>query len=82
MGATDRGPASKYEIVWKSGHIDRIEAHQVSYPNRVSLFTVTAPAPERVEFHGEFDGRWQLVLSAAMSEIDTIRNVTLCGEGM
>jgi len=86
----DRGPASTYEIVWNNGHVERIEAHQVSYPGRFSnlgldLFPTRAdipPKPERIEFHGEFNGRWQLVLSAPMSEITTIRNLSLAGEGL
>lgn len=85
MADFDRGPATIYEIIWKSGHVDRIEAHQVLHPNRMgSLFGSpnTPPEPERVDFHGEFGGRWQLVLSADMADIQTIRNVSLCGEGL
>lgn len=76
----DRGPLVEYEVVWKSGHVDRLKAHQVTHCGG-SLFafgTRAADEPERVVFHGEFDGRWQLVLSALVDDITTIRNLSQC----
>jgi hypothetical protein len=71
-----------YEITWMSGHIERIAAHQVSYPEAGlavarSLFNVAAEggAP-RVQMHAEIDGQWRLVLAAREEDIRTMRMVT------
>jgi hypothetical protein len=78
----DRGEPSLYEVTWTNGHVDRIKAHQVTQPGGgMELFAASFGLPSqsqrrRVEFHGEFDGRWQLVLSADADDIKTIRNLT------
>jgi hypothetical protein len=82
----DYGPIDTYEIIWNSGHIEYIQAHQVMMPpeelpfgRRGGLFGRTATevkAPRRWAFHGEFDGRWKLVLSAPAEDIPSVRNVT------
>lgn len=74
MSSKDRGPLNRFEIAWKSGHVETIDAHQVSYQGG-GLFTEAGP--ERMQFHGEFDGRWMLVLSALTDDLRTVRNVTL-----
>ena len=74
----DYGEPDEYEVVWKSGHIDRLKAHQVTWPNNgfmTSLFGGT-PGPARVMFHGEVDGKWRLLLTALEDDIRSIRNVT------
>lgn len=71
----ERGPASEYEVVWKSGHIDRVTAHQVMWTGGVDLFG-GAERTERVRFHAEVDGHWMLMLDALADEIATVRNVT------
>lgn len=75
--SNDRGQRDTFEVVWKSGHVERIEAHQVSYQGG-GLFG--GSEPERMQFHGEFDGRWSLVLSVLTEDIQTVRNVTLTEE--
>lgn len=77
---TDRGPTIEYEVVWKTGHVDRFHAHQVSHTGGERfLFSQNTPTqPARVLFHGEFDGRWQLVLSALEDDIATVRNLSRC----
>lgn len=74
----DRGPLHTYELTWRSGHVERIEAHQVTLPMPDLGLFGSAPATtrRRVTFHGEIDGRWRLVLDAAEEDIRTIRNVT------
>lgn len=73
----DHGPLVTYEITWQSGHVERIQAHQVIWPgNALDLFAPAGPPrPRRVMFHGEIDGRWTLQLSALEADIRTIRNV-------
>lgn len=35
----DRGPLSTYQVIWKSGHVEDIQAHQVTWPDHaLSLF--------------------------------------------
>ena len=77
MTGIDRGPASEYEVIWQNGHIDRLKAHQVSWPGRGRVFMdQPATGPSVVQFHAEVDGRWQLILSAPEDEIAVIRNLT------
>lgn len=67
----DRGEPDTFEVVWQNGHTDVFQAHQVSHPGGPMF-----GQPERIEFHGEFDGRWTLVLSASARDIRSVRNVT------
>lgn len=80
MDIPERGPAIEYEVVWKTGHIDRFKAHQVSHTGGFNVFLQGPPKPERIDFHGEFDGRWQLVLSAPVDDISVVRNLSQCGD--
>lgn len=70
----ERGPVQQYEVVWTSGHVEVIQAHQVSYQGGVGYFG--GSDPEVVQFHGEFDGHWVLILRALGSELRTVRNLT------
>lgn len=78
----DHGPLQTYEITWKSGHVERLRCHQVSFHSRDTGFAGGLVGVQvnhddrRVQFHGSFDGRWLLVLSALEDEIRTIRLVT------
>ena len=80
----DYGPLQTYEITWTSGHVETIQAHQTSWPDSGSFITaggygslgVGDAGPARIQFHGEFDGHWRLVLSAYEDDIRTIRLVT------
>jgi hypothetical protein len=75
----DYGPIQAYEVVWASGHVERIQAHQVTLPPDVPIFgsPVEARGPRRIMFHGQIDGKWQLVLSALEEDIRSIRLVTV-----
>jgi hypothetical protein len=73
MSGFERGPLQTFEIVWTGGHTEIIEAHQVSY----SGGAIFAPdRPESIQFHGEFDGSWLLVLRVLGDDIRSIRNLT------
>jgi hypothetical protein len=72
----ERGPLRSYEIIWHSGHVETIQAHQVSWPNNSAAVLFGAQLPRIIHFHGEIDGRWTLVLHADEAEIRTIRDVT------
>jgi hypothetical protein len=72
----DHGPLQTYEVIWASGHVERIQAHQVTYPLGMAMF---GPQPDRREFismHGEIDGHWRLQLRVPADDILVIRNVT------
>ncbi|WP_225320646.1 hypothetical protein [Streptomyces luteolifulvus] len=53
-----------YELIWMSGHVERIVAHDVSYANG------------RVLFLADADGRMRIQLSTLEEDLRTIRNVT------
>lgn len=68
----DRGPLLAWEVVWRDGRTETVWAHQCLTPNILSVHGGTAP---RVQFHGEVDGRWNLILAADDEEIVAVRNV-------
>jgi hypothetical protein len=76
------GPLDTYEIVWASGHIERIDAHQVIMPPDEMLSSLfgalgTLSKPKKGwMFHGEVDGRWRLLLTAPAEDIRSVRNVS------
>lgn len=78
----DYGPLQTYEVIWKSGHVERVQCHQVTFHSGNTgigegLFGVQVRHDDRrILMYGEFDGRWLLVLSAMEDEIRTIRLVT------
>lgn len=79
------GEPDEFEIVWKTGHVERLRAHQVSWPdNAVSMlsgvFGDRPSRPSRIQFHGQIDGHWRLLLSALEDDIATVRNVTQVGD--
>jgi hypothetical protein len=76
MSKFERGEPSEYEVVWKSGHVDRFVAHQVSWPHSGSILEGEFSRDGRVHFHAEVEGNWTLILSAQEDDIATIRNVT------
>ena len=73
-----RGEPDVYEVVWMSGHIERVPAHQVTYPgNILSLFGKPGrEAKPRIRLHAEINGRWLLTLDALEEDIRTMRLVT------
>ena len=76
MTEPTRPPAAIYEITWNSGHIERVAAHQVAWPNNGLRLFRDVDAPNRIELHAYIGDRWTLQLSALMDDIRTIRNVT------
>ncbi len=83
-GRTDfnYGPLQYYEIVWMSGHVETIPAHQVTYPHAGMAvagmtFGIAAEAgPPRIRIHAEIDGHWLVTLSALEEDIRSMRLVT------
>ena len=75
---TERGPIQRFEVVWQNGHTEVIEAHQVSYSGGGILF---ADKPEVIQFHGEFDGVWTLVLRVRGDDLQSVRNLTQTEQG-
>ncbi len=81
MSKFEYGPLDTYEIVWASGQIEHISAHQVLAPpsDIVASFLPGSTATKTRNgwmFHGEVDGHWKLLLFASVEDIITIRNVT------
>lgn len=82
----DYGPVQTYEITWRSGHVEQVLAHQVTWPNRGisiasglfgALTTETTQSNySRIQFHAEIDGKWLLTLAADEDDIASIRLVT------
>lgn len=82
-GTFDYGPVQTYEVVWRSGHVETVLAHQVTWPQHgISLYgsslgTVTGHAgPPQVHFHAQIDGRWRLTLVADEEDLRTVRLIT------
>lgn len=76
------GRPDVYEVTWMSGHVERVLAHQVTYPHagmvvagEVFGLASEAGAP-RVRMHAEIDGNWCLTLAAREEDIRTLRLVT------
>lgn len=82
MEKLERGEPDVYEIVWMSGHVERVSAHQVTWPSRgIAMMRgiMNMPAeqgPSKVQIHAEVDGKWTLMLSAREDDIRTMRLVT------
>lgn len=76
MSTYDHGPLDTYEVIWKSGHVERVQAHQVLWPNGINLFDDQRPKREHVMIHGEIDGRWKLILAAPVEDVLSVRRIT------
>lgn len=72
----DYGPLRTYEITWMNGHIERVQGHQVHHSGNIPLLFGGRPERARFTIHGEFDGRWRMVLTAPEEDVRTIRDVT------
>lgn len=77
MSTYEYGPLDTYEIVWSSGHVEIIEAHQCLMP-KSDFFMLAGEKREepRWTFHGEVEGRWRLLLTAPADDIRSVRNVS------
>lgn len=70
-------PPRTYEITWQSGHVERVIAHQVTWPGAgAAIFGVKDSRPPRIQFHAEVGGIWSLQLSCPEEDIRIIRDVT------
>lgn len=85
MDDFEHGPVDTYEITWMSGHIEQVQAHQITFPNTGLLgfggIVTTALRAEtegvpRIRMHAEIAGRWVMTLQAREEDIRTIRLVT------
>jgi hypothetical protein len=78
MSVYDGVEPTVYEITWNSGHVEKLAAHQVTWPNNslgaLAMFATKTTSPERVRFHAEINGLWTLMLDAQVDDIRTIRN--------
>jgi hypothetical protein len=80
MSDFERGPVQTYEIVWHSGHVERVQAHQVITGGDSDIvreyFGIKSDRQPIVTFHAEINGHWTLTLRAMQADIRTIRLVT------
>ncbi len=73
------GPLRPYQIIWRSGHVETVMAHQVTLPQLGSFISAyfgtaeTAPRASRLTVHGEVNGRWTLILDADYADVQSVR---------
>lgn len=77
----DRGPLRVYEIAWNAKSPEVVWGHQVTFPGAFSP-SFGSPYQKWFLIHGEFDGKWQLVLAGSMDYVKSIRDVTHAEEFM
>lgn len=87
MDKYEHGPLQTYEVIYHSGHVERVQAHQVLMPHddfELGGFAVrmTSQLEKRWTFHGEFDGHWRLVLTVPASDVKSVRNVSLTADDL
>jgi len=75
MGS-ERGPVQVYEVIWRSGHVERVLAHQVAWPGLGAGLFGSRATPQQITFHAEIDGHWLPTLIADEADIQTVRLVT------
>ncbi|HEY1394983.1 hypothetical protein [Roseateles sp.] len=75
MTKFEYGEPTTYEITWVNGHTEKIQAHQVTWPNSMALaFGGRDDRKQRIQFHADINGQWTLQLSAWEDDIRTVRN--------
>lgn len=80
----DYGPLQTYEITWTSGHVERVQCHQVTFHSQgpETLDAIGAigvrigHTDRRILMYGMFGGHWRLALSAIEGDIRAIRLIT------
>jgi len=84
----DYGPLRSYELTWRSGYVETVQAHQITFQSdrdhgtaAIADFFGTATAtraelPPRFTIHGEIDGHWRMLLTAPEADLLSIRDVT------
>lgn len=74
MSATyDHGPLRPYRVIWKSGYVEEILAHQVLVPSVIPSLFGDPQTARRLLIHGEINGHWQLILDADYDEVSSVR---------
>lgn len=87
MSDYDYGPVQTYEITWRTGHVEQVLAHQVSWPTKgiavaAGLYSDMVTTVDQqlnysqIQFHAMLNGKWLLTLAADEDDIRTIRLVT------
>jgi len=69
----DYGPLRTFEVTWASGHVERIQGHNVGMP---SPFSVFGPGRQYWTIHGQFGKHWRCMLAASEEQVAMIRDVT------
>lgn len=74
----DYGPLRTYSVTYKSGHIEQHQGHQVMLPapELSPIFGVATKKRDLITIHGEFDGRWRLVLAVREDLVESVKDVT------
>ena len=80
----DYGPLRTYEVTWRSGHIERLQGHQVLFDSSGLASPLAAalgagpavPLPPKFRVHGMFGEHWRLVLAADEADLLSLRDVT------
>ena len=80
MSGYDYGPLRTYEIRWRHGYVETVQGHQVLFDShRFAGMFGDRPdygLPPRFTVHGQFNGRWRLVISAPEADLLSVRDVT------
>jgi hypothetical protein len=77
--AYDYGPLQTWQVIWRNGHVEEVQAHQCLLPPTGGFLLFSErpdPREGRLTFHGEIDGRWKLVLDVDYAEVLSVRLVT------
>jgi hypothetical protein len=77
----DRGTLRAYEISWYSKQAEIVWGHQVTFPGAFGS-GIGSSSQKWFLIHGEFDGKWRLVLAGSMDYVRSIRDVTEAEEFM
>ncbi|MFD0902384.1 hypothetical protein [Actinomadura sediminis] len=80
MRKYDYGPLRTYEVIWRSGHVETVQGHQVTFSGGddavAAMFGQPSRQPARFKIHGDFPDGWRLVLFGLQDDVLTIRDVT------
>lgn len=71
----DYGPLRTYQLTWKSGHVERVQGHQVMMDGWQGSILNPNPEP-KFYIHGQFGRHWRLVLAGNENELESLRDVT------
>lgn len=69
MSDYDYGPLQEWEIIWRTGHVEHVQGHQIQME---SGGFVRRENP-RLIIHGRFGKYWRLVLCVPEEDILSVR---------